>query len=176
MTARKVARQQARIQAALDGKPAPDVEWEAANAFRLATKRIAAPIARELCLDEKTLQDWGNIESGDRPPNLTVLYVTQLALAMRPLPSHRAECFAAVDFIERQLGRVAFDLPTGLDRTRDDGAKIAHALMQFAEFISAVGNQPPSTADLARAHRELSEINSACAALLSAGRVSEGKR
>ena len=46
MTAFKVERDRARLQAALDGKPATDLELEAAETFSHTTRRIAAAIAR----------------------------------------------------------------------------------------------------------------------------------
>lgn len=155
MTAHKVDRQRERIQAALEGKAAPDLELEAVTTFARTTRRIGAAIAREVGLSEKTVQDWGNVESGDRPPHLLLLYITQLALEMRPLPRDRAECFAAVDFVEAQLGRVAFTLPTPEGAASPAGRAflVAHAVVQLGEFLSLANGQR-SAADKTRLAQE----------------------
>lgn len=174
MTAHRVDRRRERLHAALQGKPAPDVELEAAHQFQRTTNRIAAPIAREIVVPEKTVQDWGNVNSGDRGPHLTLLYITQLALEMRPLPRDRAECFAALDFVERLLGRVAYELPVAAgaeDSAACRARKIANGLTQFAEFIDAVDEWPLDRTNRARAYRELGELQSALSALLERGIV-----
>ena len=168
--ARKLDRQRERFQAALDGKAAPDVELEAFTAFHRTTRRVAAAIARELDLNEKTVQDWGNLESGDRGPHLMLLYITQLALAMRPLAADRAACFAAIDFVEQHLGRVAFTLPPHGDTTPGGKARsIAYALSQFAEFVDSVDDpQELTPAEHALAHQQLTDVVAACFALMPA--------
>lgn len=167
MTAFKVQRDSERVQAALAGKPATDIELEAAEAFSHTTRRIAAPIARELGLDEKTLQDWGNVHSGDVGPHLRLLWITQLALAMRPLPADRKSCFEALDFVEARLGRVAYELPKSLEAASEgDRARlVAHAVLQVAEYLDAVAaGASPTVRILAR--QELGEAISALQSLL----------
>lgn len=168
MTAHRVDRQRSRLHAALQGKPAPDVELEAAHQFQRTTNRIAAAIAREIVAPEKTVQDWGNVNSGDRGPHLTLLYITQLALEMRPLLRDRAECFAALDFVEAHLGRVAYHLPAAGDLSPANRARgIAHALAEFAEYIDGVDDiSVLSPAQLTVAHQQLADVIAACSALL----------
>lgn len=166
MTAFKVERDRARLQAALDGKPATDLELEAAETFSHTTRRIAAAIARELGLDEKTLQDWGNVNSGDRGPHLLLLYITQLALAMRPLPADRKKCFEAIDFVEAHLGRVAFELPTpaAADTPAGRAFLAANAVVQLGEYLSLTSG-PRSAADRTRLAQERNDVFAALQAL-----------
>lgn len=164
----KVDRRALRMQAAFAGKAATDVELEASHAMQRATRRLGAAIARELGLDPKTVQDWANPESGDRGPHLVLAMLTEQALNLRP-ERDRAEAFAALDFVEHYLGRVAFDLPRdGRVTTPGQRAqKIAAALVEFAEFIDAI-DDPGKAAPSARlhAHQQLQDVIEHCQRLL----------
>jgi hypothetical protein len=165
MIAEKISRQAARLNAALAGKAAPDVELEAAVAFQRTTRRVAAAIAREIGCPEKTVQDWGNINSGDRGPHLALLFVLQLARAMRPA-GERAEIFSALDFVERHLGRVAFDLPLAQPVTSADRAKhLAFTLIQLGEYFELAANDELSPEQLTRPHQEKQDVLQAIEAL-----------
>lgn len=154
------------LRVALAGKPATDIELEAAEAFSHTTRRIAAPIARELGLDEKTLQDWGNVHSGDVGPHLRLLWITQLALAMRPLPADRKACFEALDFVEAHLGRVAFEMPTPAAAVTPAGRAFlaANAVVQLGEYLS-LANGPSSAADRTRLAQERNDVVAALQSL-----------
>jgi hypothetical protein len=143
------------------------LELEAVTTFARTTRRIGAAIAREVGLNEKTVQDWGNVESGDRPPHLLLLYITQLALEMRPLPRDRAECFAALDFVEAQLGRVAFALPTpeAVETPAGRAFLAAQAVVQLGEFLS-LANDDPGTAGRTRLAQELADVVAVLQALM----------
>lgn len=167
MTARMVDRRLARLHAALQGKAAPDVELEAAHQFQRTTNRIAAAIAREIAIPEKTVQDWGNVNSGDRGPHLTLLYITQLAIEMRPLKKDRHECFAALDFVERELGRVALELPSNDVALTPESraAAIANAVVELGEYVSLVSGRPTMKQKL-RLAQEFSDVVAALQALM----------
>lgn len=165
----KVHRRALRMQAAFAGKAATDIELEAAVAMARTTRRLGAAIARELVLDPKTVQDWGNPESGDRGPHLVLAMLTEQAADLRP-ERERGEAFAALDFVEHYLGRVAFHLPSP-DEAPSSGRraqKIAAALVEFAEFVDAIddaGHATPSAR--LHAHQQLQDVIGACQQLLA---------
>lgn len=174
--ARRVDRRRERLQAALDGKPATDVELMASHAMARSLRRIAAPVAREIGLDPKTVQDWCNVESGDRGPHLVLALVTELALDMRPRAEDRAECFAALDFVESYLGRTVVDLDAlaaGDERPAGRLRHLAALILQLAEFVSAAAADP-SPATYAHAHRELADVIAAGQAILTDLRAASG--
>ena len=173
--ARRVNRRSERLQAALEGKAATDVELLAAHALSRSLRRISAPVARELGLDPKTVQDWGNVESGDRGPHLVLALLTELALEMRPRAEDRAECFAALDFVESYLGRTVVDLDAQETDDRPAGRlrHLAALVLQLAEFVQAA-SADPSAATYARAHRELTDVIAAGNAILADLRAASG--
>lgn len=161
-------RQRARREAELDGKPAPDLELEAAMAMARTTRRLGAAIGRELGLGAKTIEDWGNAESGNRGPHLTLLYLTCLALEFRP-DRERVEATAALDFVEQRLGRVAIDPGrfAALHPQASRAQQIARSLVELSEILDAVEDGELKPTERVRAHLELQEIVAACEALLA---------
>ena len=160
-------RRQARRDADLAGKAAPDLELEAALAMQRTTRRLGAAIGHEIGRDSKTIEDWGNVHSGNRGPHLTLLYLTQLALEFRP-ERERAEAFAALDFVEQQLGRLVIDRERCTER--DDHGSLAHriarALVEFAQFVDAIDDGELTASQRLRAHQELQDVVSSCQLLL----------
>ena len=161
-------RQRARREAELEGKPAPDLELEAAMAMARTTRRIGAALGREIGLGAKTIEDWGNAESGNRGPHLTLLYLTCLALEFRP-DRERVEALAAVDFVEQRLGRVVIDPGrfAALNPMASRAQQIARSLVELSELLDAVGDGELNPAERVRAHQELQEVIAACQSLLA---------
>lgn len=161
-------RRRARREAELAGKPAPDLELEAAMAMARTTRRIGAAIGRELGLSAKTIEDWGNAESGNRGPHLTLLYLTCLALEFRP-DRERVEALAAVDFVEHRLGRIVIDPArfASLDPQASQAQQAARSLVRVAELLDSVSDFESAPEQRVRAHQQLREVIGACQSLLA---------
>lgn len=159
-TPSKVARRQAGVLRDADGlglSASARRRLSAAQAMQVFSHRIGRELAAAVGLTEDEVHDWGNAERPRRGPHHKIVALTERALEEG---IERRRALVLVDWIERELGRVAIDLPSADRELRL--TDLPAGIREFGEVLRGMGevlaSSSPTADEIAAVAAELRDL------------------